>query len=356
MLVAYVSGHGFGHAVRTAVVLRRLRDLRPDPAIEVVTNAPAWLFPPDTGHRPLRTDVGLVQRDGLEHDEDATLAALTPFLEGLPRLADEEAGRLRHRGVRLVLGDIPALAFDVADRLGVPAVALGNFSWDDVYAPLLGRWPGFAPVVERLRASYARAHLLLRLPFHLEMSAFPRRRELPLVARRPTRDQAEARRLTGIPPGATAVLLAFGGFELASPRADALRELEDFLFLRPVPAPRGRLAANLIELPDHGLLPFPDLLAACDAVITKPGYGMVADLLACRVPALYAERPRFAEYPVLAAAMERHGRALPIAREDLERGLVRPSLERLLALRTPWADLPLDGGERAAEALAELLG
>jgi len=355
MVLAYVSGHGFGHAVRTAVVLRCLRARLPRLPIEVVSNAPRWLFPADAGYHPLLTDIGLVQRDGLEHDEQATLSVLDRFLSALPALADAEAARVRVARPRLVLGDVPALAFEVAARLGVPGVALGNFSWDDVYTPFVPALPGYAPLVAQLRASYARAELLLRLPFHLDMSAFPRRVEIPLVARQPGRSRPEARRAAGIPADATAVLLAFGGFDVASLDLTALQRLPDFLFVRPIEAPRGWRASNVLEVPSHGGLPFPDLLVACDAVVTKPGYGMLADLFACRVPALFAERPRFAEYPILAAALQQHGRALPIARDALERGELQASLERLLALDTPWSDLPLDGGERAAETLAPLL-
>src|SRR5439155_7632118 len=161
----------------------------------------------------------------------------------------------------------------------------------------------------------------------------------------------EARGRLGLPDSATAVLLAFGGFDLPGLHLAALAALSEYLFVRPLAEPRGRVPPNLLEVPSHGLLPFPDLLAACDAVVTKPGYGMVADLFAARVPALYAERPRFAEYPVLAAALERDARALPIPRADLEAGRLRPYLERLLALDRPWGDLPLDGAERAAARL-----
>src|SRR5439155_16785177 len=149
-----------------------------------------------------------------------------------------------------------------------------------------------------------------------------------------------------------AVLLAFGGFDLPSLDLAALGALAEYLFVRPVADPRGPVLPNLLEVPNDGLLPFPDLLAACDAVVTKLGYGMVADLLATRVPALYAERPRFAEFPVLAAGLARHARALPIPRADLDAGRLRPYLQRLLALESPRDDVALDGAERAAARLA----
>src|SRR5436190_9174529 len=103
MLVVYVSGHGFGHSVRVAAVLRALLALRPNLPIEVVTTAPAWLFPPEARYHLLQTDVGLVQRDGLEHDEPATIPRVAALLDALPALADAEAARPRGSAVRLVL-------------------------------------------------------------------------------------------------------------------------------------------------------------------------------------------------------------------------------------------------------------
>ncbi len=355
MLVVYVSGHGFGHSVRTAVVLRELLLLRPDLEIEVVTDAPAWLFPPRVRYRALHTDIGLVQRDGLEHDEDATLLAVSAFLEGLEQRANDEAERLRGSEARLVLGDVPPLAFEVAARLGVPGIAMGNFSWDDIYQPFVLTRPGFEAAIERIQDSYRKAELLLRLPFHLPMPAFRAREELPLVARIPRIGRDDARRVLGVSPGATAVLLAFGGFDVPNLDLERLGRRRRYLFVRPIAQPRGFVLPNLLEVASQGALSFVDLLAACDAVVTKPGYGMVADLLACRVPALYAERPRFAEYPVLAQALEQHARALPIPRPDLEAGRIEPFLDRLLSLEPRWSELPLDGGRRAALRLAELL-
>jgi hypothetical protein len=356
MLVVYVSGHGFGHSVRTAVVLRDLQALRPTLPVEVVTDAPRWLFAEGVGYRRMQTDVGLVQRDGLEHDEGATLAAVGPFLAALDELSEAEASRLRGSGTRLVLGDIPALAFQVSARLGVPGVALGNFSWDEIYAPYVAQWPEFAAAIERLRAAYGQAEFLLRLPFHLPMAAFARREDVPLVARAPVRSRREVRRRLGIPPAATAVLLAFGGFDLPSLEVSSLAAQRGYFFVRPVGEPRGLVEPNVLEVAGHGMLPFPDILAACDAVVTKPGYGIVADVFACRVPVLYAERPRFVEYPLLAAALQRYGRAREVPRDDLEAGRLAPYLDRLLALDTRWADIPLNGGPAVAERLAELLG
>jgi UDP-N-acetylglucosamine:LPS N-acetylglucosamine transferase len=99
-----------------------------------------------------------------------------------------------------------------------------------------------------------------------------------------------------------------------------------------------------------------DLLAACDAVITKPGYGIVADLIANRVPALYVSRGGFREEPVLVRALEAEARALPLDRVALDALDLGPALAQLLAVDRAWSTRRLDGAEVAARRILERAG
>jgi UDP-N-acetylglucosamine:LPS N-acetylglucosamine transferase len=99
-----------------------------------------------------------------------------------------------------------------------------------------------------------------------------------------------------------------------------------------------------------------DLLAACDALVTKPGYGIVADLIANRVPALYVSRSGFREEPVLVRALETEARAVALDRNALDALDLRPALERLARVDRPWTDRPLNGAEVAAERILALAG
>ena len=98
-----------------------------------------------------------------------------------------------------------------------------------------------------------------------------------------------------------------------------------------------------------------DLLAACDVVVTKPGYGIVADLIANRVPALYVSRGGFREEPVLVHALEDGGagRQRWSGRRWTRSISARP-LERLLALDRPWTERRLDGAEVVARRVLEI--
>ena len=67
----------------------------------------------------------------------------------------------------------------------VPAVALGNFTWDWIYAALR---PGRQDVVDQIGEIYADADGALRLPMHGGFATFAEIVDMPFVARRSTRD------------------------------------------------------------------------------------------------------------------------------------------------------------------------
>jgi predicted glycosyltransferase len=117
-----------------------------------------------------------------------------------------------------------------------------------------------------------------------------------------------------------------------------------------------RRDGNLYSLPPLRGDAYGDLIAACDVVVTKPGYGIVADVLANRVPTLYVSRPGFREEPILARALEDEGRALEVPRAALERWELGPWLDRLLALDRPWYAGSLDGAAVAARRVRDVGG
>ena len=348
-----VSGHGFGHAVRAAEVARAL--LERGARVLLRTDAPGWLFPPEakllaSPGWPL--DVGVVQRDGLDMDIDATRIAWRGFSRDFERRAEVEAHLLRD--VDVVVGDIPPLAFAAAAKAEVPSFAMTNFTWDWIYAA----WPDFEDIVARIRSSYADAQALLRLPLHSDdpeaFSAFSRIRDVPLIARHATSDRDAVRRAYGLPSKAPVVLLSFGGFTANGLQLGRLGRWRQYVFvLTPPIATEAHDMADNVRMLNPPAAEYVSLLAACDVVVTKPGYGIVADCLANRVAVLFTDRGPFREYDVLADALLHLGRARYIAREDVLAGELGPDLDALLELRMPWIEQATNGAEVVADLLLQ---
>jgi L-arabinokinase len=351
----YISGHGFGHATRMIAVMNAVTDLEPSAEFAIRTTVPERLFAANLRGRfawsPIRIDVGLVQRDPLHPQPLATLVETARLHTQRDRLVAEEAAVLQAAGVRLVVADIPPLAFPIAAAAGVSGVGISNFSWDWVYAFYVRDHPGFAPLPAEIRQAHARADLFLRLPFHGDVSSFPRIEDIPIVVRGQTRSREGVRSLLRLPSDRPVVLMTFGGTGVDGLDLGPLRHWDNLCLLTTHPEAAG---GSLRAIPPDAV-PFQDLVAAVDVAVTKPGYGIVSECLASRTRMLYTSRGENPEYGPLVEGLTRYAAARFILPEDLFAGRWRPALEALLATPWPQASLPTNGAPIAARRLLDLI-
>jgi L-arabinokinase len=170
------------------------------------------------------------------------------------------------------------------------------------------------------------------------------------VARRAQQSRAEVRLAHGLPENAKLVLLSFGGFQAAIPALDRLASWQDYVFVMTPDLVPGSLPPNVRALP-RDQLDYVSLMAACDVVVTKPGYGIISDALANRVPVLYTDRGPFREYDVLAAELDRLSPSRYIGSGAVQAGELGPDLDALLAQPQRWVDIATNGATVAAERL-----
>ena len=113
VIVACVSGHGYGHGSRVASVLTALHALEPDWRLVLSTALPRpflelALGPVPFEHRDCRWDVGVIQADALGADGPATLSAVTKRGRRLRGHAEGESrgGRSTGGGGRALPGGV----------------------------------------------------------------------------------------------------------------------------------------------------------------------------------------------------------------------------------------------------------
>jgi len=372
LIVFYTSGHGFGHASRDVEVINALGRLAPGIAVAVRTSAPRWLFDltftRDVRFAPLECDTGVVQLDSLSLDEAETMRRAEAFHADLDAKAAAEAAWLREAGATLVVADIPPLACLAAHRAGVPVVALGNFTWDWIYEGYADWIPAGSTLLPRLRDAYSHAQLALRLPMHGGFAPFNAVVDLPFIARRSRRDPAETRARLGLPDGRL-VLLSFGGYGLQRIDLSTVAGLEGYtvVLTADVTANRrgnDRSAATSLALPPNVRLlderklyedgfRYEDLVAAVDVVMTKPGYGIIAECVANDTALVYTSRGHFVEYDVLVREMPRWLRCAFISNEELLAGRWQPSLDAVLTRPAAPERIGVDGAELAAELIRD---
>lgn len=361
----YVSGHGFGHASRQIEIVNALAPQLPDGwSLVVRTAAPRWLF-----DRTLRArvtfldgecDTGIAQIDSLRLDEAETARAAAAFYATFGERTQAEAALLREHDARLVILDAPPLACAAAAAAGIPAVVLGNFTWDWIYEAYAAAFDEHAPdVLPLVRQAYAAAAEGWRLPMHGGFATVPAVTDLPLVARHATRAKAQVLRALQVPADKPLALTSFGGYGLEGLDLETLDCRDAWTVVAtgrrfPERIPQGIAFVHEGWIYDRGLR-YEDLVAACDVVVTKPGYGIISECVANRTAILYTSRGHFAEYDVLVREMPRVVRCAFIEQEALFAGRWLEPLDALLAAPPPAERPATDGAKVAARRILDRL-
>ncbi|KAK7283023.1 hypothetical protein RIF29_12222 [Crotalaria pallida] len=353
----YLSGHGFGHATRVAEVARHL--INAGHVVHLVTAAPDFVFFDEiddiyTTHLHFRRvvlDCGAVQSDALTVDPLASLekyseTAVKPRASILAR----ETEWLKSIKADLVVCDIVPVACRAAADAGIRSVCVTNFSWDFIYLDyVMDAGPSYRSMIWQIAEDYSHCEFVVRLPGYSPMPAFHDVIDVPLVVRRLYKSAKEVREELGIADDVKLVILNFGG------QPSGLKLKEEFL-------PSGWLglvcgASDTQELPVNFKklakdAYTPDIIAACDCMLGKIGYGTFSEALAYKRPFIYVRRDYFSEEPFLRNILEYYQGVVEMIRRDLLTGHWKPYLERAISLK-PCYDGGIDGGKVAAQILQE---
>lgn len=352
-IVYYISSHGYGHGTRAADIIRALNTL--DQPVIVISNLPleflrARMPSPLTAFRPGAFDVGLIQSDSIRADVDATFSAVQELYAREAELVAQECAYLQECNATAVVSDVAAIPITTAKQLGLPAVAVGNFSWDWIYAELNEeRWQ---PYVQKFATAYAQTDLLLRLPFACPMDAFPCAIDVPLLAEPTVPDRETLAQLTGADATKPWVLISLVQVAWDDEAIRAIETLTDYEFftVQPLSFPGTRL-----HCVDRQQMSFPQILASCDIAITKPGFGIVSECIANDTPIIYTDRQHFAEYDYLVRDIKRYIKNAHISGPDFYAGQLGPALAAVQIAPPAPDPIAHHGANFAAERIMELL-
>jgi hypothetical protein len=354
----YVSAHGYGHGVRSCNIIRAINNLYPQLAVHVISDLPPSFLSSHIGSslNPVRAhslDTGMVQLDSIRVDVDASLDKIEQLYSRREELVARESDWLRENRVRLIVVDIPAIPIEAAALLGIPSLAVGNFSWDWIYSEFLVRDIRWDPIVKLFQEEYAKTDLLLRLPFCDAMSAFPRIEDIPLVASPGKARREEIARITGSDPNKKWILLSFTTLEWNDEALANVEKIKDCEFFTILPLSWAR--SNIHSL-DREQSSFSDAIASVDAVVSKPGFGILSDCIVNNKPLIYADRRDFLEYAILETAIRKYLRYVHIPASDLYRGDLRRSLDHIWERPEPESTLAHGGDHIAAHRIAQFAG
>jgi len=324
-LVVSISGHGFGHLAQTAPILNRLQQLLPPLRITLRSALPRWLLRSRI-HAPFELltsegDLGMAMSSAIDVLAAESRAAYRRFHADWDARVAEEARLLRELGADLVFSNVGYLPLAGAQRAGIANAALCSLNWFDIYR----HYCGADEISAQMFASYASADAFLRATPGMAMGSLPNLLPVAPIADIGANRRDELNRHLHLSREEKLVLISLGG--IASrlplecwPRIDGVRWLvqDNWQVRHPD-------AIVLESLP----LPFSDLLASCDALLCKPGYGSFVEAAYSAVPVLYVSRADWPESPALTEWLQCHGRCREVSRATLERGDLAAALHAL---------------------------
>jgi UDP:flavonoid glycosyltransferase YjiC (YdhE family) len=352
-LVVDISAHGFGHIAMTAPVVNCLTSRHPKLRITVRSAAPlAKLREHIHGefeHVSLASDIGMTMTDALTVDRGGSYSYYARLHTAWDREVATAARQLEALRPDMLLANAPYLPLAAAAHAGIPAAALCCLNWGDIFQHYLAAQPGATTIRRQIREAYDSARAFICPVPRMPMTDLGNLREVSPLGRRGVPRRPELLAALGAPADTRLALLSLGGFGFdidvsAWPRLPGWRVISGM-------ALRGR-HPDVIAL-DSLPLTYIDVFASVDAVISKLGYGTVAEAAINGVPVLYTPRDGWPEEPFLADWLDRHGRAAVVCGEDLHAGAIVPLLEALAARSAPRPVEPT-GAEEAAAIVAEL--
>jgi hypothetical protein len=354
----YISGHGLGHATRACAVMKALINKKPDIRIYARTKAPKRVFDDLPREQfqldDVQIDVGVVEKDIFAQDVFATLNRYAEVEAGKECLINTEAAFIRQEGINVIVSDIPPLASEIGGKAKIPTIGIANFSWDFIYEPYVLQYPAFAFLIDKIRSAYEKTTLLLRLPLHHEMTAFPRQSDIPFATRHSDTDPQKTLVRLGIDPNCRKriILLALRMDNVVPRRAlQELVDSRDFLILSLVPLPFDHDDSVRVIGREWRGPEFPDLLAVSNLVIAKLGYGIISESIASRVPLMYVPRDDFREYEVLRSGSADLLPSYLMPRDDFLQGRWREHINSFLSNQFSWPSVRTNGADIAAEII-----
>lgn len=353
-LLVDITSHGYGHVSQTAPVINELVRRIPGLKVTVRTGAPSELlaqrFQCEFWHLPVELDFGMKMVSAVEVEVAASHAAYREWHADWDARVMHEAQAMRELNADLLLANVPYLSLAAAKVAGVPAVAMCSLNWADIYGHYCHGLAGSAVIRQQMQEAYASAEAFLCIQPAMPMGDLPNLRSIGAIANPGRWRRVELAERLGLDPGERCVLVAMGGMEFRLPmerwpQQSAVRWL--------VPHAWKVERADVVAV-ESLEMPFGDVLASCDAVLTKPGYGTFAEAACVGVPVLYVERNDWPESQYLVEWLSHYVPCQEISHGELQQGAV---VERLAQL---WGEPVINraqptGSCEAAEHLMRLL-
>jgi len=352
-LYVCVTAHGFGHLAQLSPIVTELIGRVPGLRITLQGTVSAAFaaecLPPGFVHHQVAMDVGMPMDNPLDIRWPEAVEAYTRFCAQSADHLVRQRQLWQQDMPDLVLSDVPWLPLLAARELGVPAVGLCSLNWLDILreGPLGERLP--ASVIDDLSQGYQSADCFIRPAPAMPMGWLDNGLGVGPVARLGRARAGEIRANLGLSSDCKLVTYQLGGIGGGLIQA-GLPLIPGVHWLLPGSCLERRDCSAISELG----MPFIDVLASSDLLLTKPGYGSLTEAVCNGVPVLYVARHDWPEEPFLLDWLRQQQPCVEISREAFGAGNFVDELNHLLMSPKPGPVSPV-GVAQSADILKTYL-
>jgi len=353
-LLLALSGHGYGHLAQCAPVVNVLQQWLPELVLTVCGSLPyevvAARIDAEFDYRLAELDPVLCMLNAWEVDVDASRQVYRTFHHDWEQGFQHDIDLLEQVSPDLVLADIPYRILSAAVQCGIPAVGLCSLNWAAIYAAYCENSAEDRDILEQILDSYRAASLFLAPTPAIPMPELENVVTTGPIARQGSRLQGILQKRCTVDRKVKTVLVALGGISTRLPLENwPAMDGVVWIFTDAVQYHREDMV-NFDALE----IPFIDVLASADVVLTKPGYGTYAEAVCNGVPVLTLERRDWPETDCLNSWVRQHGHLEVMTREQFLGGQFAPLVNSLLATGVGTGIEP-DGIRQAAERIKSRL-
>ncbi len=214
--------------------------------------------------------------------------------------------------------------------------------------------PDEATIVDDLRADYATGTYQLCLPLGPSRSSFPDWEPAPLISRRAKMTKNEVRSLLGLTADPLAVVCPGGWNADEWPSIHARSGQFQLVTVNDLPITSDTACRKLGHtLPSA--ITMPDLIAAADVVLGKPGYGLASECITHRTPFAMIDRPNFRETPFLVTQVRDLGRCATMSINEFFSGDWEEVLARAQVEGSDWAGIDMVPEDKITSRILQLI-
>ncbi len=354
-LLVDISGHGFGHLAQTAPVLNFLAK-HSELKLTIRSYLPEAILKsriiPDFAYLPSTLDFGLEMFDAVRVDASRSYARYQRIHTNYDELIDQEAEALSGLAPDLLVSNIPYHSLTAAALIGLPSVAMCSLNWAELFSEFCSRFPAAQKIHLQMQEAYQLANCFIQPQPSIPMPSLRNIKAIQPIAQRGKAQRNELLHQLDVAPDTQIILVGIGGMQMDI-QTKLWPQRAQTIWL--VPEAIDSTRPDMISIADLKL-PYLDLMASANLIITKTGYGMIVEAVTHQIPVLCLQRGNWSEEVGLHDWAQQYGYLKAVSQRTFFAGDFSSQVDELLTVEWVKPPVSAQGHRQAAEIIVQTMG